>query len=256
MALGRKICSELKSLRRQIAEENGIPLQQEECAYASECSGTCPHCEAEMRYLENAIVARLNIGKAATIAGLALGLATTTQAQVVDTVSVKPTAPSDSVHSVLATGTLKGTVRDSKTNESIPFVSVELRKEGTPVAGTQTDFDGNFTLKSLVAGEYSIYVNSVGYKPVERIISVRPVGFTVAMIDLRADSSSINIGRPVIEIEGDFGGSDGIMIGEVQVGLPGLPASQGLPAEREKEPSLFPMDTPIEPERPARVIVK
>lgn len=256
MALGKKICGELKSLRRRIAEENGIPLRQEECTYAGECNGTCPHCEAEMRYLENAIAARLNIGKAATIAGLALGLATTAQAQVVDTVPVKPSAPSDSSYSVVATGTIKGQVRDSKTNELIPFVSVELRKEGKPVAGTQTDFDGGFTLKPLVAGEYTILVSSVGYKPVERIISVRPVGFTVAIIDLRADSSSINIGRPVIAIEGDFGESDGIMIGEVQVDLPGLPASQGLPDEREKEPSLFPMDTPIEPERPVQVIVK
>ena len=81
MVLGKKICGELKSLRRRIAEENGIPLRQEECTYTGECSGTCPHCEAEMRYLENAIADRLSIGKAATIAGLALGLATTVQAQ-------------------------------------------------------------------------------------------------------------------------------------------------------------------------------
>lgn len=136
-------------------------------------------------------------------------------------------------------------------------VSVKLRKEGMPVAGTQTDFDGNYTLKSLVAVEYSIYVNSLGYKSVERIISVRPVGFTVAKIDLRADSSSINIGRPVIEIEGVFGETDGIMIGGVQqVDLPGLSASQGLPVERMKEPLLSPMGTPIERERLVQVIMR
>lgn len=254
MFLGKKICGELKSLRRRIAEENGIPLWQEECTYTGECSGTCPHCEAEMRYLENAIADRLSIGKAATIAGLALGLATTVQAQAVDTIAVKSSAPSDSSHAVLATGTMKGTVRDSKTNESIPFVSVELWKEGKPVAGTQTDLDGNFTLKTLVAGEYSIHVNSVGYKPVEQLISVRPVGFTVAVIDLRADSSSINIGRPVIEIEGDFGESDGIMIGGIQqVDLPGLPASQSLPEGDVRRPF---HEVPIEPERPVQVKLK
>ena len=207
-----------------------------------------------MRYLENAIADRLSIGKAATIAGLALGLATTVQAQAVDTVLVKSTAPSDSLHAVLATGTMKGTVRDSKTKELIPFAVVELQRDGKRVAGMQTDLDGNFTFKSLKAGEYTISVNYEGCKPVERIITVKPVGFTVAVIDLRADSSSINIGRPVIEIEGDFGESDGIMIGGIQqVDLPGLPASQSLPEGDVRCPF---REVPIQPERPVQVKLK
>ena len=207
-----------------------------------------------MRYLENAIADRLSIGKAATIAGLALGLATTVQAQAVDTIAVKSSAPSDSSHAVLATGTMKGTVRDSKTKELIPFAVVELQRDGKHVAGMQTDLDGNFTFKSLKAGEYTISVNYEGCKPVERIITVKPVGFTVAVIDLRADSSSINIGRPVIEIEGDFGESDGIMIGGIQqVDLPGLPASQSLPEGNERRPF---REVPIQPERPVQVKLK
>ena len=207
-----------------------------------------------MRYLENAIADRLSIGKAATIAGLALGLATTVQAQVVDTIAVKSSAPSDSSHAVLATGTMKGTVRDSKTKELIPFAVVELQRDGKRVAGMQTDLDGNFTFKSLKAGEYTISVNYEGCKPVERIITVKPVGFTVAVIDLRADSSSINIGRPVIEIEGDFGESDGIMIGGIQqVDLPGLPASQSLPEGDARRPF---REVPIQPERPVQVKLK
>ena len=207
-----------------------------------------------MRYLENAIADRLSIGKAATIAGLALGLATTVQAQSVDTIAVKSSAPSDSSHAVLATGTMKGTVRDSKTKELIPFAVVELQRDGKHVAGMQTDLDGNFTFKSLKAGEYTISVNYEGCKPVERIITVKPVGFTVAVIDFMADSSSINIGRPVIEIEGDLGESDGIMIGGIQqVDLPGLPASQSLPEGNERRPF---HEVPIEPERPVQVKLK
>ena len=207
-----------------------------------------------MRYLENAIADRLSIGKAATIAGLALGLATTVQAQAVDTIAVKASAPSDSSHAVLATGTMKGTVRDSKTKELIPFAVVELQRDGKHVAGMQTDLDGNFTFKSLKAGEYTISVNYEGCKPVERIITVKPVGFTVAVIDLRADSSSINIGRPVIEIEGDFGESDGIMIGGIQqVDLPGLPASQSLPEGDVRRPF---REVPIQPEGPVQVKLK
>ena len=145
-------------------------------------------------------------------------------------------------------------MRDSKTKELIPFAVVELQRDGKHVAGMQTDLDGNFTFKSLKAGEYTISVNYEGCKPVERIITVKPVGFTVAVIDLRADSSSINIGRPVIEIEGDFGESDGIMIGGVQqVNLPGLPASQSLPEGNERRPF---HEVPIEPERPVQVKLK
>ena len=167
---------------------------------------------------------------------------------------VKSTAPSDSLHAVLATGTMKGTVRDSKTKELIPFAVVELQRDGKRVAGMQTDLDGNFTFKSLKAGEYTISVNYEGCKPVERIIAVKPVGFTVAVIDLRADSSSINIGRPVIEIEGDFGESDGIMIGGIQqVDLPGLPASQSLPEGDVRCPF---REVPIQPERPVQVKLK
>ena len=207
-----------------------------------------------MRYLENAIADRLSIGKAATIAGLALGLATTVQAQAVDTIPVKSSTPSDSSHAVLATGTMKGTVRDSKTKELIPFAVVELQRDGKCVAGMQTDLDGNFTFKSLKAGEYTISVNHEGCEPLERIITVKPVGFTVAVIDLRADSSSINIGRPVIEIEGDFGESDGIMIGGIQqVDLPGLPASQSLPEGDVRRPF---REILIQPERPVQVKLK
>ena len=78
---GKDICNRLKAVRRSIAAENGIPLEVEECNFNGECQGTCPRCEAEARYLENALADRLRLGKVATVAGLALGLAATAQAQ-------------------------------------------------------------------------------------------------------------------------------------------------------------------------------
>ena len=56
MDYGKKICNYLKEIRRRIAEENGIPLNQEECTYEGLCNGTCPHCEAELQYLEREIM--------------------------------------------------------------------------------------------------------------------------------------------------------------------------------------------------------
>ena len=74
MSRGKNICKHLKEVRKHIAEENDIPLEIKECTYKGECRGTCPRCEAEVRYLENALASRIRIGKVATIAGLTLGL--------------------------------------------------------------------------------------------------------------------------------------------------------------------------------------
>ena len=75
MFRGKKICNQLKAVRRQIADENGIPYEQHECTHTGDCRGTCPRCEAEVRYLEKALTRKLLMGKAATVAGLSLSLA-------------------------------------------------------------------------------------------------------------------------------------------------------------------------------------
>ena len=96
MTHGKNICNQLKEVRKRIAEENDIPLEIEECSYKGECRGTCPRCEAEVRYLENALADRLRLGKVATVAGLALGLATTTaQAQAPVTIQDTTTQYND-----------------------------------------------------------------------------------------------------------------------------------------------------------------
>ena len=52
MAKGKQTCKILKEIRKQIAAENDIKLVIEECTYQGDCRGTCPKCEAEVRYLE------------------------------------------------------------------------------------------------------------------------------------------------------------------------------------------------------------
>ncbi len=75
MTRGKNICRQLKEVRRRIAEENDIPLKIEECTFKGECRGTCPRCEAEVQYLESELEKRIRLGKVATVAGVALGLA-------------------------------------------------------------------------------------------------------------------------------------------------------------------------------------
>ena len=86
MTDGKHICGELKNIRRKIAEENGIALDIPECTFTGECRGTCPRCESEVRFLERELARRIHLGKAATVAGLALALsAGNSQAQSTET---------------------------------------------------------------------------------------------------------------------------------------------------------------------------
>ncbi len=73
MARGKQTCKILKEIRKQIAAENDIKLVIEECTYQGDCRGTCPKCEAEVRYLERELEKRQRVGKAAVIAGMAVG---------------------------------------------------------------------------------------------------------------------------------------------------------------------------------------
>lgn len=72
---GKNICKELKAIRRRVADENQIPLEQHECTYDGPCDGTCPRCEAEVKYLEQELHRRMTLGKAAAVAGVAMSLA-------------------------------------------------------------------------------------------------------------------------------------------------------------------------------------
>ena len=75
MTRGRKVCNTLKEIRRQIAVKNEIEYSTTDCHFEGDCQGTCPKCEAELKYLENELHKRKLAGKAATVAGISLGLA-------------------------------------------------------------------------------------------------------------------------------------------------------------------------------------
>ena len=73
MAKGKQTCKILKEIRKQIAAENDIEFVTSECTHKGDCRGTCPKCEAEVRYLERELEKRQRMGKAAVIAGMAVG---------------------------------------------------------------------------------------------------------------------------------------------------------------------------------------
>lgn len=78
MTRGKSICNVLKTIRKQVADANEIKYEPRECHHQGECRGTCPACEAEVRYLESQLNIRRQLGKAVAIIGISAGLSVLT----------------------------------------------------------------------------------------------------------------------------------------------------------------------------------
>ena len=75
---GKSICASLKQVRKRVADSNGIVYAPKVCHFEGDCNGTCPACEAEVRYLEHQLDLLRKAGKAVTVMGVALGITLTT----------------------------------------------------------------------------------------------------------------------------------------------------------------------------------
>lgn len=169
MARGKHTCKILKEIRRQIAEANGIEFMTSECRYKGDCLGTCPKCEAEVRYLEQQLRARSLAGKAIALAGisaasLAMLLPISTEAQAPADIKILPTdsIAMTSVDSVK----VKGIARYGFENKVDSIASEELIGATvlnlTNGKGTATDINGKFEVDAQVGD--TIKVSYVGFK--------------------------------------------------------------------------------------------
>lgn len=77
---GKEKCKALKEIRQQIAAANDISYAVSECTHQGDCKGTCPKCEAELRYLERELAIRKGLGKAVAVVGLSAGVCATVTA--------------------------------------------------------------------------------------------------------------------------------------------------------------------------------
>lgn len=74
MEKGKRTCNVLKAVRLQIAKANEIKYEPHECHHEGPCAGTCPACEAEVRYLEQQLQKRRMMGRAVMVTGIAAGM--------------------------------------------------------------------------------------------------------------------------------------------------------------------------------------
>ncbi len=175
MARGKQTCKILKEIRRQIAEANGIEFATSECRYKGDCLGTCPKCEAEVRYLEQQLRARSLAGKAVALAGisaasLAMLMPMTSEAQA-------PTERQDFLKGSIPTMadilTVRGIVLSGDTlpDESIskePLIGATISNRRM-ASGTYADLDGHFKLPACIGD--ILKVEYVGYEPQTIIVT-------------------------------------------------------------------------------------
>lgn len=172
MNKGKSTCKVLKDIRQKIANENGISYAPKECHYKGECKGTCPACEAEVRYLEEELKRKRRNGFAIKLGGIAAGLcAMVIPAQVgaqnINKDSVKNPIPQVNALDSIAVKDLSEGAEDAivvrarlifdDNKEPIPGALVFL--QGT-TKGTISDIDGYFAVK--VPRETNLKISYIG----------------------------------------------------------------------------------------------
>ena len=68
---GKDKCDQLREIRKKIAEANGIEYNPQECHHKDPCKGTCPACDAEIRYLDEQLQLKKERGEEISLVGIA-----------------------------------------------------------------------------------------------------------------------------------------------------------------------------------------
>lgn len=165
---GKKICEVLRGIRQDISSANGIEYTPAVCNHKGDCSGTCPRCESEMRYIERQLRLRRAMGKAAVVAGLTLSTATLTPALAQTQQSPRQVAAQQSEPHLVdaAPGDsdvviVRGNVIDKQDKE--PLIGASISVIGTK-NGTATDVNGAFAIR--VTRGSKLLIKFIGMKDI------------------------------------------------------------------------------------------
>lgn len=89
-------------------------------------------------------------------------------------------------------GSLKGTIKDAKTGEPIPFANVVVEVGGIQLGNGQSNFDGEYQIKPLDPGSYDVKTSYVGYKPIKTTGVIISAG-KITTVDVKLESSVVEI---------------------------------------------------------------
>lgn len=181
MTRGKQICGMLKSIRRRIAEANGIEYVASDCRHEGDCSGTCPRCEAEAAALWRQLDMRHAAGRAVALVGLSAGLLTASAQS-----SVGTGHGCESCHNSCQPAAAGGAVSDVENGDTTKL----MRHKGKAELRAETDDDNpqlfgmvNDTMPQFNGGVKALtdYVKNA----VDSLISVRGISLDTLSADSR-----------------------------------------------------------------------
>lgn len=117
-------------------------------------------------------------------------------------------------------GTLQGVVKDKKTGELLPFVSVVIENRGTRVAAQQTDFDGNYRITPIDPGTYDVTASYVGYQPQKItgvVINSNKITFQNIELNSGTDLAEVEVVRYKVPLIDKDGGASGTTVTREQI---------------------------------------
>ena len=129
----------------------------------------------------------------------------------------------------VGSGTLKGKIMDIDADSPLPFASVVLFLNGNQVSGTNTDFDGEYTIKPVQPGTYDVLVSFVGYQS-QKITGVKITANKIRFVNAELSAGVMMQEAEVVEytvplIDKDGGASGGTMTREDIDKMPGRSAA-------------------------------
>ncbi|WP_243900099.1 TonB-dependent receptor domain-containing protein [Hymenobacter defluvii] len=95
-------------------------------------------------------------------------------------------APAGATKAAAADARITGTVVDAGTKKPVPFATVALidTSTGKPIDGAACDDAGKFTISGVAAGSYQLQFSFIGYKTVEKPITVGSGNLNVGTVSL------------------------------------------------------------------------
>ncbi|MDD4148447.1 MAG: carboxypeptidase-like regulatory domain-containing protein, partial [Bacteroidales bacterium] len=131
---------------------------------------------------------------------------------------------------LFAQGALNGTISDATTDEPIPFANVTIEENGNIVTGGMTDFDGNYSIKPIPAGKYTVSASYVGYSTLQYTSVQIPAG-SITFQNFKLNPSAEMLGEVEIKeykvplIAKDQTASGGTVTSEDIAKMPGRSAA-------------------------------
>ncbi|AKU69831.1 carboxypeptidase-like regulatory domain-containing protein [Prevotella fusca JCM 17724] len=211
MTKGKSTCKLLKDIRQQIADANGISYRPKECHYEGECSGTCPACEEEIRYLERELKARKGNGFGMKVAGIAAGVCAT----VMPMAAMVQSVSSDNTSNSSVPATMKDTAKfvdfsNGRAGAVLVRGQVIFEDDEEPVIGAKvqvmgsensvlTDLDGMFAVK--VVPDASLLIKCIGCA--DRMVRVKDLSHS-SMNFIKLSSEEVMLLGEVVFVKPNY----------------------------------------------------